>query len=72
MPRKEHRTEKRCPACKEIKVVSEFDLSDPKQQKQCFHYTNLQPLFATDNREKGAKILYKRRWAKDGWVDNVR
>lgn len=34
-----------------------FDLSDPEQQKKCFHYTNLQPLWATDNRSKGARIL---------------
>jgi hypothetical protein len=32
-----------------------FDLSDPEQQKECFHYTNLQPLFAIDNLLKGAK-----------------
>ena len=30
-----------------IKACSSFDLSDPKQQKICFHYTNLQPLWAT-------------------------
>ena len=30
-----------------IKPCSLFDLSDTKQQKQCFHYTNLQPLFKT-------------------------
>jgi hypothetical protein len=34
-----------------------FDLSDPKQQIKCFHYTNLQPLFAHENLSKGAKIL---------------
>lgn len=27
--------------------VSSFDLTDPNQQKLCFHYTNLQPLFTT-------------------------
>lgn len=27
--------------------VSAFDLSDPEQQKLCFHYTNYQPLWAT-------------------------
>jgi hypothetical protein len=34
-----------------------FDLSDPEQQKKCFHYTNLQPLWAKENMSKGAKIL---------------
>jgi len=29
-----------------------FDLTDPKQQKKCFHYTNLQPLWAKDNLSK--------------------
>ena len=32
-----------------------FDLTDPAQQKACFHYTNLQPLWAKDNLSKGAK-----------------
>ena len=30
-----------------IKPCSSFDLTDIEQQKQCFHYTNLQPLFKT-------------------------
>ena len=34
-----------------------FDFSDPEQQKKCFHYTNLQPLWAVDNIRKGAKII---------------
>ena len=29
-----------------IKPCSSFDLTDVEQQKECFHYTNLQPLFA--------------------------
>lgn len=29
-----------------------FDLSDPEQQRACFHYTNLQPLWAIDNLKK--------------------
>lgn len=38
-----------------IKPCALFDLSDPKQQKECFHFTNLQPLWAKDNRSKGKK-----------------
>lgn len=32
-----------------IKPISTFNLADPEQQKQCFHYTNLRPLWASDN-----------------------
>jgi len=38
-----------------IRPCASFDLSDPEQQRQCFHYTNLQPLWAADNIRKGAK-----------------
>lgn len=34
-----------------------FDLSDIEQQKRCFHYTNLQPLWAHDNLAKKDKII---------------
>jgi hypothetical protein len=34
-----------------------FDLTDPEQQKKCFHYTNLQPLWWNENLSKGAKII---------------
>jgi len=39
-----------------ITPCSHFNLSDPKQQKQCFHYTNLQPLWAIDNLRKGKNV----------------
>ena len=38
-----------------IRPCASFDLKDPEQQRQCFHYTNLQPLWAVDNIRKGAK-----------------
>ena len=40
-----------------IKPCSSFDLSDPEQQKKCFHYTNLQPLWAKENLEKSNKVI---------------
>lgn len=38
-----------------IRPCSSFDLSDPEQQKLCFHYTNTQPMWANDNHIKGSK-----------------
>jgi hypothetical protein len=35
---------------------SSFDLTKPEEQAQCFHYTNLQPLWASENLAKGSKI----------------
>jgi hypothetical protein len=40
-----------------IKPCASFDLNDLEQRKICFHYTNLQPLWAHDNLSKGSKIL---------------
>lgn len=39
-----------------IRPCASFDLTDPEQQKQCFHYTNLQPLWSKDNLSKHANI----------------
>jgi hypothetical protein len=39
-----------------IKPCCSFDLTDLEQQKICFHYTNLQPLWAKDNIRKSGKI----------------
>ena len=40
-----------------IRPCAHFDLTDTKQQLECFHYTNLQPLWAFANMSKGAKII---------------
>ena len=38
-----------------IKSISSYDLSDPEQRRECFHYTNLQPLSAFENLRKQKK-----------------
>jgi len=38
-----------------------FDLTDVEQQRQCFHYTNLQPLTVHDNRSKGNRVTYDKK-----------
>ena len=35
---------------------SSFDLTNCEQQRKCFHFTNLQPLWAEDNLKKSNKI----------------
>lgn len=40
-----------------IRPCASFDLTDPSQQRACFHYTNLQPLWAIDNLRKGSKWI---------------
>lgn len=40
-----------------IKPCAHFDLVDTKQQSICFHYQNLQPLWAQDNLIKNDRIL---------------
>jgi len=39
-----------------IKPCASYDLRDEIQQKKCFNFSNLQPLWASDNLSKGAKV----------------
>lgn len=39
-----------------IKPCASFDLTDPAQQRACFHWTNLQPLWAADNKAKSNRL----------------
>ena len=38
-----------------IRPCASYDMSIDENQRQCFHYSNLQPLWAADNLRKGAK-----------------
>lgn len=38
-----------------IRPCASFDLNDPEQQRACFHYSNLQPLWRFDNQSKGCR-----------------
>lgn len=38
-----------------IEAIHKFDLTKPEQQNRCFHYSNLQPLWHTENRKKWYK-----------------
>jgi hypothetical protein len=40
-----------------IRPCASFDLTVPEQQKECFNYRNLQPLWARDNMSKRARVI---------------
>lgn len=42
-----------------ILPCASFDLTKPEQQRACFHYSNLQPLWAADNLKKRDKVLHR-------------
>lgn len=42
-----------------IRPCASFDLTDREQQKECFHYSNLQPLWAKQNQSKGDRCNFR-------------
>lgn len=40
------------------KPCASFNLLDPEEQRKCFHFSNLQPLWGVDNLKKGSKVYY--------------
>ncbi len=43
-----------------IRPCASFDLRDEAEQRACFHYSNLQPLWAAENMSKGSVYQGKR------------
>lgn len=43
-----------------IKPCASFDLTNIEEQKRCFHYTNLQPLWAGEKLRKGSKVNFNK------------
>lgn len=39
-----------------------FDLTQPEQQRRCFHYTNLRPMWAIANIRKGCRTPSQHQW----------
>lgn len=39
-----------------VRPIASFDLTIPDHQRECFHFSNLQPLWHEDNAAKGAKV----------------
>jgi len=41
-----------------IRPIAKFDLADLEQRRECFHYSNLQPLWAAENFSKRARTCW--------------
>jgi len=55
-----------------IKPCDSFNLDIEEERHKCFHYSNLQPLWAQENLEKGAKYdssKDNRQWDGEKWID---
>jgi len=47
-----------------VRPCASFDLSDPEEQRRCFHWSNLQPMWAGENLSKGSLFEGERRRRK--------
>jgi len=54
-----------------IRPCNSFNLELEDEKTKCFHYTNLQPLWAIDNMTKNAKYDEKThplKWNGEKWI----
>jgi hypothetical protein len=49
-----------------VRPIARFDLTQPEQQRACFHYTNLRPMWAEDNLAKGSAVTVIKVTARPG------
>lgn len=42
--------------CDHVQPVAAFDLTQPCQRQRCFHVSNLQPMWASDNLGKSSRM----------------
>ncbi len=49
-------------------LLWKFYLNDPEEQKICFNYKNLAPLWATENIKKSNKILPGQKKTSQSWA----
>lgn len=57
-----------------IVPCASFDLSDPQEQRKCFHWTNLRPMWGPENlckSDKMTKEAAQREWDGEKWVDRA-
>ena len=57
------------------KPCASFDLTNVEEQRVCFHYTNLQPLWASENLSKQDYFdedSFDWEWDGSKWIEGIR